>query len=141
MSEEDEEKTALCTRFGLYHWRVMPFSLCNAPATFQSMMDNIFHNMLDNGVIVYLYDILIYTENEKEHVPLVQEVLCCKPAVFYCTLASIFFYYFLSITLKPHLRVTIMYLSILRSIFYIFIMYSHSVSLYSYLFPYSRTTL
>ena len=39
------------------------------------MMDNIFHNMLDNGVIVYLYDILIYTKSEKEHIPLVQEVL------------------------------------------------------------------
>ena len=75
MAEEDEEKTAFHTRFGLYHWRVMPFGLCNAPATFQSMMDNIFHDPLDNGVIVYLDDILIYTENVDEHVPLVQEVL------------------------------------------------------------------
>ena len=61
MAEEDEEKTAFRTRFGLYHWRVMPFGLCNAPATFQSMMDNMFHDLLDNGVIVYLDDILIYT--------------------------------------------------------------------------------
>ena len=75
MLEEDEKKTAFRTRFGLYHWRVMLFSLCNAPAMFQSMMDNIFHTMLDNRVIVYLYDILIYTENEIEHVPLVQKVL------------------------------------------------------------------
>ena len=61
MAEEDEEKTAFYTRFGLYHWRVMPFGLRNAPATFQSMMDNIFHDLLDNGVIVYLDDISIYT--------------------------------------------------------------------------------
>ena len=53
----------------------MPFGLCNAPATFQSMMDNIFHDLLDNGVIVYLDDILIYTDNVDKHIPLVQEVL------------------------------------------------------------------
>ena len=75
MAEEDEEKTAFRTRFGLYHWRVMPFGLCNAPATFQSMMDNILHDLLDGGVIVYIDDILIYTEDESTHVKLVQEVL------------------------------------------------------------------
>ena len=75
MAEEDEEKTAFRTRFGLYHWRVIPFGLCNAPATFQSMMDNILHDLLDGGVIVYIDDILIYTEDESTHVKLVQEVL------------------------------------------------------------------
>ena len=75
MAEEDEEKTAFRTRFGLYHWRVMPFGLCNAPATFQWMMDNIFHDLLDNRVIEYLDDILIYSENMDKHIPLVQEVL------------------------------------------------------------------
>ena len=75
MAEEDEEKTAFHTRFGLYHWRVMPFGLCNALATCPSMIDNIFHYLLDNGVIVYLNDILIYTENVNKHIPLVQKVL------------------------------------------------------------------
>ena len=75
MSEKDYEKTAFRTRFGLYHWRVIPFGLCNAPATFQSMIDSIFYDLLDNGVIVYLDDILIYTTDEQQHVPLVQEVL------------------------------------------------------------------
>ena len=42
---------------------------------FQSIMDNIFQNMLNNGIIVYLDYILIYTKNEKEHRLLVQEVL------------------------------------------------------------------
>ena len=45
MKKEDEEKTAFRTRFGLYYWRVMPFGLCNAPATFQSMMNNIFQDL------------------------------------------------------------------------------------------------
>ena len=52
MTEEDEENTAFRTRFGLYYWRVMPFAFCNAPATFQSMMDNILHDVLDDRVII-----------------------------------------------------------------------------------------
>ena len=75
MAEEDEEKTAFHTRFGLYYWRVMPFSLCNAPATFQSMMDNILHDLQNDWVIVYINDILIYSEDDKTYVKLVQEVL------------------------------------------------------------------
>ena len=75
MAEEDEEKTAFRTRFRLYHWRIMPFGLYNAPATFQSMMDNILHDLLDDGVMVYIDDILIYSDNEKNHVKLVQQVL------------------------------------------------------------------
>ena len=52
MAEEDEEKTVFWTRFRLYHWWVIPFGLCIAPAMFQSMMDNILHDLLNNGVIV-----------------------------------------------------------------------------------------
>ena len=65
----------------------------------------------------------------------------CKPAVFYCTLASIFLYIYLSITLKPHLRVTILFLSILYTVPYIFIMYYHTVSLYSCFLPIMFTFL
>ena len=53
----------------------MPFGLCNAPATFQSMMDHILHDLLDEGVVVYLDDILIYSETQEEHERLVKEVL------------------------------------------------------------------
>jgi hypothetical protein len=75
MADKDEEKTAFHTRYGLYHWRVMPEGLCNALATFQAMMDSIFYDMLNRGVVVYLDDILIYTETLTDHKPLVQEVL------------------------------------------------------------------
>ena len=47
MAKGDEPKTAFYTRFGLYEWKVMPFGLCNTPATLQVMIDDLFHDMLD----------------------------------------------------------------------------------------------
>ena len=45
----------------------MPFGLCNASATFMSIMNGIFHDEMDECVVVYIYDILIYSQNEVEH--------------------------------------------------------------------------
>ena len=64
----------------------MPFGLCNAPSTFQSTINDVFHDLLDEGVVVYLDDILIYSEDEKSHIDLVRRVmerirvakLCCS---------------------------------------------------------------
>ena len=53
----------------------MPFGLCNAPATFQAYINQAMRGILDEFVIVYLDDILIYSQNEEEHVRHVQEVL------------------------------------------------------------------
>ena len=46
----------------------MPFGLANSPATFQNMMKEIFRDMIDLGVVIYLDDNLIYSENEQDHV-------------------------------------------------------------------------
>ena len=43
----------------------MPFGLYNAPATFQAMMDHILHDLLDEGVVIYIGDILIYSQTQK----------------------------------------------------------------------------
>jgi predicted regulator of amino acid metabolism with ACT domain len=55
----------------------MPFELSNTPATFQNMMNHIFQDLLDVGLIVYLDDILIYAETEEEYNHIVTKVLKC----------------------------------------------------------------
>jgi len=73
----NEWKTAFRTRYGSYEWLVMPFGLTNAPAAFQRFVNTIFTDMLDVCVIVYLDDILIYSEDMESHQQHVQEVLRC----------------------------------------------------------------
>src|ERR1700719_620227 len=53
----------------------MPFGLTNAPATFQHFMNNIFSNLLDTFMLIYLDNILIYSKDLKQHIEHVREVL------------------------------------------------------------------
>ncbi len=67
--EGDEWKTAFRTRYSLFEYQVMPFGLTNAPVTFQGYINKILAEKLNVFIIMYLNDILIYTESEgEEHV-------------------------------------------------------------------------
>ncbi len=75
IKEGDEWKTAFSTTTGHYEYRVMPFGLVNSPSVFQSFINDVFREMLDRYVIVYIDDILIYSETLQEHIQHVRSVL------------------------------------------------------------------
>ena len=80
----DKWKTAFRTCYRSFDWSVMPFSLTNAPAAFQWFMNDIFSDLLDVCVMIYLDDILIYSNNMSEHHQHVKEVLkhLCKAGLY-----------------------------------------------------------
>ncbi|UTT89378.1 hypothetical protein NDA17_000487 [Ustilago hordei] len=75
IAKGDEWKTAFGTQLGLYEYLVMPFGLANAPAHFQSFINDIFRDIIGIYVVVYLDDFLIFSDTEEAHVTHVTEVL------------------------------------------------------------------
>jgi len=67
IEEDSIPKTAFRTRYGHFEYTVLPFGLTNAPATFMRLMNDVFADLLDECVIIYLDDILIYSQDEKSH--------------------------------------------------------------------------
>lgn len=74
----DEEKVACVTKYGSYEFMVMPSGLCNALATFFTLMNDVFKPLLDKFFVVYLDDIWVYSKNmeeNKQHLAEVFELL------------------------------------------------------------------
>jgi len=66
--------------YGLYEFLVVPFGLTNAPATFQNMMNHIFHDMINLRFLAFMDDLLIYAKIVEEHDEIIREVLQRLPA-------------------------------------------------------------
>jgi len=67
MAKGEEWKTAFRTRYGHFEYNVVPFGLCNGPAAFQHLMNDVLREYLDVFVVIYLDDVLIYSETASEH--------------------------------------------------------------------------
>ena len=74
IKEGHESKSAFLTKYGQFEFLIMPFGLSNAPAQFQKMMDSLFRDK-QNFVVVYLDDIVIYSDNASDHKQHLREVL------------------------------------------------------------------
>lgn len=75
VTESDRFKTAFCTPFGLFEFNRMPFGLCNAPSTFQRLMERIFGDQNGQHLWLYLDDIIIFSSNTAEHLKRLELVL------------------------------------------------------------------
>ena len=71
----DRHKTAFSTGMGLYEFNVMPFGLCNAPGTFQRLMEQVLSGLHWRTCLIYIDDVIVYSPTFEEHVVQLREVI------------------------------------------------------------------
>ena len=77
VAEKDQPKTAFCTTEGMFEFKVMPFGLCNAPATFQRLMNQVLAGLQWSHCLVYLDDVIILSKTFSEHLASLNQVFAC----------------------------------------------------------------
>lgn len=70
VTEKDKATTAFCTPFGFFEWNRMPFGLCNAPSTFQRLMERIFGDQHGQSLLLYFDDVVVFSASVTEHIRL-----------------------------------------------------------------------
>jgi hypothetical protein len=75
MQDADIPKTCIRTRYGSFEFLVVPFGLTNNPSTFQVVMNDVCREYLDDFVMVYIADILIFSRTAEEHLKHVKLIL------------------------------------------------------------------
>ncbi|GAA0155892.1 hypothetical protein LIER_13513 [Lithospermum erythrorhizon] len=75
LHEDDQEKTTFIIEYGLYYWKVMPFGLKNAGATYQRMVNNIFKEQIGRKMEIYVDDILVKSKVRDDHLNILRESL------------------------------------------------------------------
>ena len=74
LSEDAKQKSAFTVQSGLYNWNVMPFGLCNAPSTFERLMEHILHGLHWKTLLIYLDDVIVFGRTVAETASRLEEV-------------------------------------------------------------------
>ena len=74
VAPEYQQKTSFCTQEGLFQFNLMPFGICNAPATFQRLMNSVLAGLHWSACLVYIDDIIIMGRSFEEHLQNLQQV-------------------------------------------------------------------
>ena len=77
MTPRAQERSAFCTRRGLYHFKRMPFGLSNAPATFSRLTHRVLRDHLWRICLCYLDDVIVYATSQRELLERLHTILSC----------------------------------------------------------------
>jgi len=93
IADDDECKTAFRTHYRSFKWSIIPFGFINTPTVFQQFINDLFSNLLDVCIMIYLDNILIYSNNMSRYYQHIMKVLnCLYKASFYAKVEKFKFY-------------------------------------------------